>query len=1242
MRDRASHSWLTAISDFLQRLRAEDGNEMCVVADLLAELCAATEAKCCALLSLQDEHVICIARSDTGCLPDLSALDGAMLWAGAVPPDGVFPFSIRGIHDAVQPLALVVCKTDLGALADDDAAKVQDVVALLDMTCARQAEMRRSKVLSSLKDAAVLDNLAVQSWDSGARDLLGAALHKLTEAQALSVDLIDDLLAATPEHLDDVIDSALKRMGQFCGCDRTYVFQESGKDLISNMYEWCADGIDSMKDLLQHVPAEMADPWLQGFRTEGHFYIPDILALPEGSELRQSLQKQGVKSLLAVPLQHEGRVLGFVGYDAVRQKRSFLLGEIHLIKSVANVIATLLTRRKTDLEVEEARRQKEVEREKLRATLSVLPDVLLEFDQDLRVTGFHVNNRMNLPITLDSLVGSPLQAYLPAHVGALAEQIRMELETEELVTGYQCSLEMGGKQYWYSVSAARRPADVEGQSGGYIAVVRDITDWHLQRIEIERLGQIAMNSTNLIIITDAQGLVEWVNPAFERRTGYGLHEALGRKPGEFLQSPLTDQNTVERIRKALAAECAITCEILNRTKSGELYWIEVAIQPIFDESGDLTGFMSVQTDLTEHRIHARNLELALKAEQAARAQLRSAVSIMKDAFIQYDADQKMVLCNDRYRDLFSELRTVLVPGNSLAEILTTGVERGCFAQDVADPQAWISAQLKGFHLKYTESNVQNRAGRWYRQIQQPTPDGGRIAILSDITDLKDAEQRALSDRARAMDASRDGIALLTNDGIVTYANRAAAEIFLQSAPDLVLGHFWRDMILSKPGEPLDKVAIPAFAQQGFWKGQALAKRQDGTLCDVDISATRSSDGGILCILHDITEKLHIEAEQERMREELALARRREEVGQIAAGLTHDFNNLLAAISGAASLIEETGAGDSKALAENIGSAVEQASGLVRRMMALGKKKLEKEQIDICVPVRDAVDLVRAGLRLPVQLQLSLPPDPVTCMADQTAVMQTILNLCINARDAVASQEQQDPPGLITVCISDPAEGDARKAFDIGACQDGLTYVKITVSDNGPGMDAATRENIFTPYFSTKGERGTGLGLPIVVGAVRDHGGALAVETAPGQGTVFTIMWPLGKPDDLSVPIANKGRLHGLSFLVVGADTPNLRELTGLLENAGGLGVPCDSAADAEEFLTAELDGWDMVLLDGAMGHCAVDNIIAAAQRVRADLPVVVLGADAADQDEISDASLVLDTPRNSSDIVLDILHLLKK
>ncbi|MGY6703670.1 PAS domain S-box protein [Roseinatronobacter sp.] len=1233
-------NWADAMSRFLQASRAQPGT-LSPIVDLLTDLSHAIGARTCALMALQGDALVCLCISDSAYESDLEAVDSLMLWAGNPLPAGKFAAIIRGLDDTVQPLAVLVDMPDSAPLADAGRNALRDATALLDLAVARQAEVKRSVVLSSLKETTFLENSIGQRWAQGARDILGVALHRLTDAQALSVELIDSLLAAPLADLDTAIDAALMRMGQFCGSDRTYVFQETAPDQISNTHEWCASGIEPALGHLQHLPAQVADPWWQRFKTDGHVYIPDVQALPEDDELRIPLQAQGIKSLLSVPLQHDGRVLGFVGYDAVCQKRSFLRGEIHLLKSVATVIATLLMRRKTEAEVDDALRQKDLERQTLRATLSVLPDVLLEFDKDLRVTGYHVNNQMNLPIALDTLVGKQLQDCLPAHFGALAAQIRLELQHKQLVSGYQCSLDMGGRQYWYSVSAARKPDGIDGHGGGYVAVVRDITDSHLQRLEIERLGQIAMNTTNLVVITDAAGRIEWTNPAFENRTGYRLADVAGLKPGEFLQSPLTDQTTVAKIRKALASECAITCEILNRTKSGELYWVELAIQPIFDAAGELTGFMSVQTDLTEYRIHARNLESALKAEQAVRSQLRSAVAIMQDAFIQYDANQNLVLCNDKYRDLFSELRTVLVPGTSLSDILTAGVETGCFAQNVPDKQAWIATQLRGFHLRYTESDVMQRAGRWYRYVQQPTPDGGRIAILSDITDLKDAEQRALSDRARAMDASRDGIALVTEDGVVTYANAAAAKIFDHSTPDLVLGRQWRDLMSSRTGENLDQLAVPSFVANGFWQGQAAVRRADDTVRDVEISATRATDGGILCILRDITDKLHTEAEQERLREELALARRREEVGQIAAGLTHDFNNLLAAISGAASLIEETGAADSRALAENIGSAVEQASGLVRRMMALGKKKVEKCSIDLRTPVQDAIDLVRAGLRPPIQLHLSVPPDPVLCMADQTAVMQAILNLCINARDAITSASGDGTEGTISVSLMPATCDDADQEFDIGNCQGGLEYVKIRVFDDGPGMDADTRANIFTPYFSTKGERGTGLGLPIVVGAIRDHGGALRVDTTLGQGTVFTIMWPVRTAGGADRDRAEILRLNGASFLIISEDVHKLRSLTGLLEAAGGLVVPCDSILDAEDFLLAEIDSWDMVVLDGGIRGNAASKIITTIHKTRADLPAVVL----ADNDNLcledGGAGVVLQPPGDNSELLSAIKELLQ-
>jgi len=495
--------------------------------------------------------------------------------------------------------------------------------------------------------------------------------------------------------------------------------------------------------------------------------------------------------------------------------------------------------------------------------------------------------------------------------------------------GYRCTLEVNGQQRWYSISASRRPDDGASDTAGYVAIVRDVTESQLQQQEIERLGEIARNSTNLVILTDPMGRIEWVNPAFERRTGYQLAEVKGKSPGRLLQCDLTDPETVSDLHIAIKNETAIRREILNRTKTGELYWIEVSIQPLFDDTGELSGFMSVQTDMTQHRIHARSLERALKAEQDAREQLRSAVNVLQDAFIQFDAAQELVLCNSRYRDIFKGMEDVLVPGTSLYDFLRASIREGYCIPNSDDHEAWIANQQAAFKFKYVNTSILRIGSHWYRQTYQPTPDGGRIGILSDITELKDAESRALADRARAMDASHDGFVLLARDGRVTYANAAAARVFGRAKGQALVGENWRDLFDVDSVMSTGALMLPELNKNGSWTGKTIARRDGGGFTDVEVSVARNGEQGYLCILRDMTDALKAEAERDELRDHLALARRREEMAQIAAGLTHDFNNFLAAISSAASLMDGATPDDAKQLAERIHGAVDQASDLVR-------------------------------------------------------------------------------------------------------------------------------------------------------------------------------------------------------------------------------------------------------------------------------------------------------------------------
>jgi PAS domain S-box-containing protein len=938
------------------------------------------------------------------------------------------------------------------------------------------------------------------------------ALERLTRAQALSTAVIRDLLAAAPARLDDAINAALARLGESCGSDRNYLFQRQGPDLLDNTHEWCAPGIAPMIDTLQGIPASLADPWWPALARDGQVHIADVLTLDPDDPLRGALEPQGIRSLLTVPLIEDGQIFGFMGYDSVLRVRNFLEGEIHLIRSVANIIATQLTRRRIEGQIAEARHQQDLQRLRLEATLAASPDPVMELDADLRITAVHASDRVRLPMPVADLLGRRVTEVLPPHVAQVAADIRAAIDRDGIAMAHQCPIDVDGRVRWYSVSAARRPAQTPDEQPGFVAVLRDVTDRKAQLAEIERLGQIVRNTTNLVVTTDSEGRIDWVNPAFEQRTGYTLAEARGHKPGALLRCPETDPGTSARIRAALDARVPITAELLNATKSGERYWVEMNIQPMRDAAGRLTGFMAIQTDTTPSRERALSLQRALSAEEAARYRLKSAVEVMQEAVILFDAEQRLVLWNGRFRAIFPLLASQLRVGLHYRVLLQARIDAG-YVEGVGDPADWLQSRLDSFALRARVTSMVRHDERWYRQTDMPTPDGGRIILMSDVTDLKDAEQRALADRARAMDASQDGIALLSASGHIRYLNSAAARLLAVPDAMALMGTHWGDALrFVDPDENIGPM-IQAMAQTGSCHAQVRLYRQDGSLVVAELSGTRSEDGGVLCFLRDATDRLAAEAERERLREDLSLASRRAELSVVAMGLAHDFNNLLAAISAAASLIDEDSAPQTRLLTDNIATAVDQAAGLVRRLMALGRQSGGRTQIDLRAPLLDVASLVRPSLRPPTWLDLALPDTAVPTRGDSTGIMQMALNLCLNARDALHQSPPPNAPGRIRLTLA--MAGDAERAlpFDLGDLDPQVEYAAITVSDNGPGMNAETCARIFTPYFSTKGEQGTGLGVPVAAEVVRLHDGALHLDSAPGEGTRFVILLPLATQGD---------------------------------------------------------------------------------------------------------------------------------
>jgi PAS domain S-box-containing protein len=267
---------------------------------------------------------------------------------------------------------------------------------------------------------------------------------------------------------------------------------------------------------------------------------------------------------------------------------------------------------------------------------------------------------------------------------------------------------------------------------------------------------------------------------------------------------------------------------------------------------------------------------------------------------------------------------------------------------------------------------------------------------------------------------------------------------------------------------------------------------------VRVSTSTGKRHGVLAA-RNIEDRVQAEREQARLEEQLRQAQKLESVGRLAGGVAHDFNNLLTVISGySALLLTRLGeTGDLSGYAQQITKAAESAAGLTAQLLSFSRKQMIRpSSIDLNALIAEMADMLRRLLGEDVHLVLRLDPALETVWADAGQMNQVLMNLCVNARDAM-------PRGGDLIVTTANVEGER-------ANLDGREgrYALLTVTDTGEGMDAATLEQIFEPFFTTKQGKGTGLGLASVYGIVHQSNGWIAVSSEPGRGTTFEVYLPL--------------------------------------------------------------------------------------------------------------------------------------
>ncbi len=372
----------------------------------------------------------------------------------------------------------------------------------------------------------------------------------------------------------------------------------------------------------------------------------------------------------------------------------------------------------------------------------------------------------------------------------------------------------------------------------------------------------------------------------------------------------------------------------------------------------------------------------------------------------------------------------------------------------------------------------------------------------------------------------------------------------------------------------------------------------------------------LGVVLDITERMAAAAEREALERSMAQAQKLESLGVLAGGIAHDFNNLLVGILGNAELAQTELAEGSEAgdLVRQIEHAATRAADLTRQMLAYaGRARFVVESIDINRMIADVIDLVSAAISKKATLQFDFAEGLSLIEADPTQLRQVLMNLLVNASDAL-----EDRAGTITVATR-PVRADRAllRSLVLGADLTEGSYVRLVVRDTGGGMTPETVARVFEPFFSTK-FAGRGLGLAAVLGIMRAHKGAIGLDSEPGQGTTFTLLFPSSARDradafmtpHAGTPVALTGQ--GGTVLVVD-DDETVREVAYQLLKRAGFRVMLAADGQAAMQIVRTEPQIDLVLLDASMPVMSGPETIVALRESGWQGPVVVMSGHAMEE-----------------------------
>lgn len=499
----------------------------------------------------------------------------------------------------------------------------------------------------------------------------------------------------------------------------------------------------------------------------------------------------------------------------------------------------------------------------------------------------------------------------------------------------------------------------------------------------------------------------------------------------------------------------------------------------------------------------------------------------------------------------------------------------------------------------TDYIIKDRPARLVPAIRQA------LALVSETSRRRESElalhaqEARLREQASLLDKARDAIFATDLEQRITYWNASAERLYGVKANE-VLGRK-----LDESGVGFDparlSAARAAVQANGEWRGELRVHTRTGTTVLVESTWSLVMEDGqpksILSIDTDVTEKKKLEAQ-------LLRAQRLESVGTLAGGVAHDLNNVFTPVLLALDLLApKTITSDEKQIVEKTRASVSHGAALVRQLLAFARGgEGERTRLDVSTAIAAVEPLVRQWLPPSIDLVICPARAPWSIEANATQVNQALVNLALNARDAM-------PRGGHLEISMENRMVDATLAAANPGTEPG-PFLRISVSDTGTGMAPEVVDRVFDPFFTTKAPgKGTGLGLSMVAGIMKNHGGFVQVESELGRGTVFHLFFP-AKPGDAATPVAATPAVSepksNRGVLLID-DEPAVREaLRALLQRAGYAIYPAEGVGTALKEFADRRDRISLVITDMMLPDGSGLDVVAAVRAIAPTLPIIAI------------------------------------